>query len=68
MIECSEDKRQRLDSMLLQILLDDQLKPREASAVAGKLQFIAQSMFGKASVAAIRPFHQRLDPSSRAGS
>ena len=63
-VECTEERRQRLDSMLLQVLLDDQLKPREASAIAGKLQFIAQSMFGKASVAAIRPFHQRAQPSS----
>ena len=44
--------------MLLQILLDDQLKLREASAIASKLQFIAQSMFGKAGKAAVRPFHQ----------
>ncbi|CAE7947465.1 pkd2, partial [Symbiodinium sp. KB8] len=47
------------DSMLLQILLDDKLTPRQASAIAGKLQLFAQSMFGKASVAAVRPFHQQ---------
>ncbi|CAE7206135.1 unnamed protein product [Symbiodinium natans] len=63
-IECADDRRQRLDSMLLQILLEDQLKPREASAIAGKLPFIAQSMFGKASMAAIRPFHQRAQASA----
>ena len=45
--------------MLLQILLDDKLTPRQASAIAGKLQLFAQSMFGKASVAAVRPFHQQ---------
>ncbi|CAE7699540.1 unnamed protein product, partial [Symbiodinium sp. KB8] len=58
-VECTDERRQRLDSMLLQILLDNELKPRQASALAGKLQFIAQSMFGKASIAAVRPFHQR---------
>ena len=58
-VECTDERRQRLDSMLLQILLDNELKPHQASALAGKLQFIAQSMFGKASIAAVRPFHQR---------
>ena len=58
-LSAPDERRQRLDSMLLQILLDNELKPRQASALAGKLQFIAQSMFGKASIAAVRPFHQR---------
>ena len=58
-IKCTPERRTRMDCVLLQMLLDDTLKPAEAAAVAGKLQFIAKSLFGKASAAAIRPFYQR---------
>ena len=58
-IECTAAARQRMDTLLLQILLEDKLTPREASALAGKLQFISRSLFGKSSAAAIKPFHAR---------
>ena len=44
---------------LHRILLDKRLLPHEAASLAGKLQFVAQSLFGRASAAALRPLHQR---------
>ena len=58
-VKCAPARSARVDSELLRILLDDKLQPTEAAAIAGKLQFFAQSLFGKASAAAIRPFYQR---------
>ena len=58
-VKCAPARSARVDSELLRILLDDKLQPTEAATIAGKLQFFAQSLFGKASTAAIRPFYQR---------
>ena len=58
-IQVTSDRARRLDDQLKQILLDDKLVPHEAASVAGKLQFVAQSLFGKSCAAALRPFYQR---------
>ena len=55
----------RLDSQLKKVLLDEQLKPRDAAALACKLQFVAQSLFGQAGQAALRPLHLRAGADRR---
>ena len=58
-LSCTQVRKDRMESSLVQLLLDNRLKPPEASALAGNLQFLASSLFGKSSAAAIRAFHQR---------
>ena len=63
-----EVRAERIDAHLKQILLDGQLSPKEASWLAGKLQFVAQSLFGKASAAALRPIYKRAQAGHFRGS
>ncbi|CAE7231016.1 unnamed protein product [Symbiodinium sp. CCMP2592] len=58
-LSCTQARKDRMESSLVQLVLDNRLKPSEASTLAGKLHFLASSLFGKSSAAAIRPFHQR---------
>ena len=53
---------QRVKKMRVQlqgILLDDALTPTEASALAGKMQFVAQSLFGKGGQASLKTLCKR---------
>ena len=56
-LSCTKSRKDRVESNLVQLLLDNSLKPSQASVLAGKLQFLASSLFGKSSAAAIRAFH-----------
>ena len=59
MLCCVKSRKDRVESNLVQLLLDNSLKPSQTSVLAGKLQFLASSLFGKSSAAAIRAFHHR---------
>ena len=54
-VAMTPERAERIDNQLKQILLDNHVTPREASSLAGKLQFVVQSLFGKASAAALQP-------------
>ena len=41
------------------VLLDDSLTPTEASALAGKMQFVAQSLFGKGRQSSLKTLYKR---------
>ena len=56
-VAMTQGRADRIDNQLQQILLDNRLAPREASSLAGKLQFV--SFFGQASAAALRPIYKR---------
>ena len=58
-LSCTKSRKDRVESNLVQLLLENSLKPSQASVLAGKLQLLASSLFGKSSAAAIRAFHQR---------
>ena len=58
-VAMTPERAERIDNQLKQILLDNHLTPHEASSLAGKLQFVVQSLFGKASAAALQPIYKR---------
>ena len=58
-VAMTPERAQRLDNQLKQVILDNKLSPKEASSLAGKLQFVTQSLFGRASAAALRPLYRR---------
>ena len=49
----------RLRNQLEELLVCGQLRPRDAASLVGRLQFVAQSLFGQAGAAALKPFHRR---------
>ena len=53
-VAMTTERAERSDSRLKQILLENHLTTHEASSLAGKLQFVAQPLFGKASAAALQ--------------
>ncbi|CAE7836892.1 unnamed protein product [Symbiodinium sp. CCMP2592] len=58
-VAITPERARRIDNQLKEILLNNRLAPREASSLAGKLQFVSQSLFGQASAAALRPIYKR---------
>ena len=58
-VEATRDRVARLDNQILEALMEDRLTPTQAATLAGKLQFVAQSLFGQSSKASLRPLHQR---------
>ncbi|CAE7040028.1 kanC [Symbiodinium sp. CCMP2592] len=58
-VQGTEERRQRLDEMLADVLTQDRLPPHEAASLAGKLQFYCQSLRGRSHAAALRPLFRR---------